>query len=195
MFSLLYYLLVSPSATPSPGSPFATGGGSTGYIYLIGFLVFIIFLRIMRGIRGRRFSQGRVLMLPVIYILITLATVIPLELSHPIALISLAGIPAGFVVGYLFGQKVQFFNKNGMLYFKRSPVIMIIWLVSFVIRIVLEFEFTLNFQALFAVDVLLAVTSGLLIGESIHILRSHAEHKQKNEEKRSQEETDYVKEM
>lgn len=142
-----------------------------------------------------RFSRARVMRLPVIYVILTVLTVVPLEIAYPIALSSLAAIPLGYALGYLFGQKVEFFNSNGVLYFKRSPLILLIWLVSFIVRIVLEFEFSLNLQALFIVDIILALTAGLLIGEAVHVLRSHQNYTQKKTDTEEAQEQGYLKEM
>ncbi len=185
---------VLPSASPPTTPQFGFGGGTSGLIVFLGFIAVAITIRMIRGFRGRRFSKAIVLRLPVMYLLITVIAVIPLEISYPIALTSLAAIPAGFLIGYLFGREVHFFEQNGTLFFKRSPIIMGVWLASFLVRIVLEFKFSGNLQILFAVDALLALTSGLLVGEALHVLRSHREYTNQAESPAT-DDSDYVKEF
>lgn len=158
---------------------YTNGIGNLGSLaFLLIIVAWVAARRIMFAVRGRRFSKRRVLSLPVLYIFLTFLLIVPLEYNYPMALTSLLAIPAGFVVGYMFGKQVKFFNKNGALFFKRSPVVMVIWLVSYAARVILFYEFSSNLQVSFIFDAVLALTAGMLIGESIRILRSHSEYRQ-----------------
>ncbi len=164
-----------PFTTPSPivGQGFGNIGG-------LGFLLFIVAIVVVRRIKyathGRRFSRGRVISLPAIYLFLTLVTIIPLEYLYPEAMLSLLTIPVGFAAGYMFGKHVSFFDRGGVLYFKRSPVVLILWLVSYITRIFLYYLLGTNFQVAFIVDAILALTSGLLLGESIRVIRGHSQY-------------------
>ena len=92
-------------------------------------------------------------------------------------LIILLLIFAGTVPGLIYGQQVTFFDKNYMIFYKRSPYITIFWAVAFMLRIGLEFIYPDNTLALFTVDALLAITLGLIIGESIKTYEKYKEYK------------------
>lgn len=78
--------------------------------------------------------------------------------------------------GYIYGEKVLFFMKNNLLYYKRSPYILVAWAIAFIARIILEIVYPYNITADFIVDALLAVTLGLIIGESIKTYYKYKEY-------------------
>lgn len=186
-------ILSAPFAQPSL---FGTSGlgGVGGLGFLLAIILLVVVRRIMYAVHGRRFSRGRVLSLPVIYLFLTFVTLIPLEYLNPVALLSLLAIPVGFVAGYMFGKQVSFFNKDGVLYFKRSPVILILWLISYITRIVLVYLLGSNFDIVFTVDSILALTSGLILGEAIRVLKGHSQHVSKPAPEK-EEEFDLMKEI
>ncbi|MCL5930155.1 MAG: hypothetical protein M1123_02590, partial [Candidatus Thermoplasmatota archaeon] len=74
-----------------------------------------------------------------------------------------------------FGKDVKFFSKDGMLYYKRSPTILLLWAVALVARTSLElFSFT-SLLAIIVFNALLSFITGMLVGEAIHILRTDKE--------------------
>lgn len=127
---------------------------------------------IYRGIRGRAYSTRRVLTLPVLYIILTIAFIVPSTISNLVFLVTFIFIFAGLIIGLRFGEKVLLFYNNGTLFYKRSAFILFFWLISFLARIVLELFMPANFIVDISVDSILALTSGLLIGEAIHIINS-----------------------
>lgn len=165
--------LVSHFSSTQTFTPFPTGGNLSGLGIFLVIIVIVVIRRIMYAVRGRRYSSGRVLSLPVIYLILTVVTIIPLEIQNSIALASLLTLPVGFAIGYAFGRQASFFYKGGMLYYKRSPVVLIIWLISYVSRLFLLFVLYQNFRVLFIVDAVIALTAGMIIGEAIHVLRKH----------------------
>jgi len=163
--------LIYTNATQAnqPGLP-STGSMETLVIFLA-IIAIIVARRIARGIYGRRYSTGRVLFLPVFYVLLTLVFVIFLNLGDTDIYYTLLLIPAGAVVGLRIGGGISFFMKNGEVYYRRSPAILIIWLASYVSRILLEVLYPTNRTIAFAVDVVLALTAGLIIGEAVHLIQ------------------------
>jgi hypothetical protein len=163
--------LIYANATQAtqPGLP-STGSMETLVIFLA-IIAIIVARRIARGIYGRRYSTGRVLFLPVFYVLLTLVFVIFLNLGDTDIYYTLLLIPAGAVMGLRIGGGISFFMKNGEVYYRRSPVILIIWLASYVSRILLEVLYPTNRTIAFAVDVVLALTAGLIIGEAVHLIQ------------------------
>ncbi|AKA48763.1 hypothetical protein IX51_06220 [uncultured archaeon] len=97
-----------PDTATSP-----TGLGNPGDLaFLLVIVDWVVVRRIMWAVRGRRFSRGRVLSLPIIYVILTAAIIVPLEYAYPIAFKSLLTMPVGFGIGYMFGKQISFL-KNG----------------------------------------------------------------------------------
>lgn len=65
---------------------------------------------------------------------------------------------------------MTFFFRDGILYYKRSILLYVVWLSLFVTRISFEFFYLNNFYGVLIVDNLLMFSSGLLIGEAYHII-------------------------
>ncbi|MFG1450169.1 MAG: hypothetical protein AAE983_05980 [Thermoplasmataceae archaeon] len=164
----------------SANSGISVSGISSNSSQLFGLLVFlaiIITLRLYRGLNGRIYSTARVLRTPIIYILITLFTIFLSGILNATLESTLLLIPLGTLLGYAYGTKVSFFYRNNFLYYKRSPIIMIIWLVSLIIRFVLEILIPLNQTGLLIIDLLLAGTTGILMGEALNIIKKKKEFK------------------
>ena len=153
-------------------SPVQSGFGSTdSLLFVIALFGFVFVRRIIAATRGRRFTSGRVVMLPIVYTLLTIFLIVPLEYTHPLLMFTLLAIAPGFGVGYVFGKRVHFFMKHGEVYYRRSPVVMSVWLGSAIARLLLFYGFTGNTTVDILVDTTLVFTTGMLVGESIHILR------------------------
>ncbi len=167
MVPLIQVITASSPAT-NPIFPGNTQG--SGFIFFIIFIAFIVTLRIFRGISGRPYSNVRVLRLPVVYTIITLLAVLGIGFLDNVVFLTLALIPLGFLFGYRFGGNVKFFNRGGQVYYKRSPVIMVIWLASLVARMALELLFPSNLQVMLVVDSALSLTTGLIIGEAFNLI-------------------------
>ena len=173
----LIILAAAPMATGQTFAGLPAGGGSLGGLLFFLFLIALVIVRRIRyAVRGRRYSTGRVISYPVIYLILTIVTVVPIEIFNPIALTSLLAILIGFPVGYVFGRNTSFFNQNGALYFKRSPYILIIWLISYIGRLFILMEVGANFEIAFIVDTILALTTGILLGEGIRVIRVYNSH-------------------
>lgn len=135
-------------------------------------VIFIIARRMQKGIQGRKFAGWRIVFFPLLYILITLYVVeldwkdfgIYIDISISLLLV------IGLMTGLKFGGSVSFFKKGNDLYFKRSPYIISIWAVSFIARITIEYVFPQLLLYTEVVDGLLVFTSGLVVGETFHIL-------------------------
>ncbi|MCL4397285.1 hypothetical protein M1494_03000 [Candidatus Parvarchaeota archaeon] len=78
-----------------------------------------------------------------------------------------------FVVGLAYSKDMEFFEKGEKLYYKRKPYIMIIWMVTFLVRVVLEIEASNLIYAIYTVNVLMALSTGLITGEAINTYKSH----------------------
>lgn len=151
-------------ASPSPGS-------FEGLAIFLVIIALILVRRIIRGIYGRRYSTGRVLFLPVFYILLTMAFVLFIDLGDRNLYYTLLLMPAGIVIGLRIGGGASFFLKNGEVYYKRSPYIMTVWLASYIARLILLFLYPDNLTIAFAVDAVLSATAGVIVGEAVHLVR------------------------
>jgi hypothetical protein len=160
----------------NPTSSLISGSNLSTAIVLI-IIVLILSRRMYRGIKGTKFSMRGLVVLPLIYIVLTLLFFAEFPFTITDIAITIAAIAAGVLSGLRFGQAVTFFQKEDVTYYKRSPFIMGIWIVAYVARFGLELMFPTSFIINFVVEILLGFSSGLLLGESIHINRKYTEHK------------------
>ncbi len=166
-FLTLFWPLASNVTSGSTSGAASQLAGTSFFLVLV---ALVIARRVLGGVRGRIYSERRVLMIPVIYILLTVLSVVTLGYIHEIILGTLALLPAGVLFGSKFGTKVEFFWKNGAIYYRRSPVVLILWLVSFIVRVLLETIYPGNLQVEIVIDAVLSLTAGLLLGEAMNIL-------------------------
>ncbi len=151
---------------------------SNAFIFIVIVLILtrVIYRRVKFGIQGRQFKTFRLFTTPIIYSFLLIFFMAEFEGDIDYILIVLLLILAGTIPGLIYGQQVTFFDKNAMIFYKRSPYITIFWAVAFMLRIALEFIYPYNTLALFTVDALLAVTLGLIIGESIKTYEKYKEY-------------------
>ena len=164
---------VSMAVETLQSQPYTLGPSGTGIDIFLVIIVLLVARRVYRGINGIRFSYPRVLRIPVVYTILTVfySALLPLQyLLYPLVLIAM-----GALLGLLFGSSVQFFRRDQQLMYKRSPVIMSVWLAAFIARVAIDLAFPQNLTAAVVVTLLLGVTSGLVIGEAFHIIRQYRE--------------------
>ncbi len=149
----------------------AAGLNTVPLLLLLVLIVYIVARRVRSGLRGTRYKKSRVLRIPVLYVLLTLFLVYSVGSHDYYAYYSLLLIPAGAIPGLRFGSTVKFFSKNSVLYYKRSQFIMVAWLISFLLRILLEIFFPSSINVAIFVDMILSFTTGMILGEAFHILR------------------------
>lgn len=155
---------------------------SNAFIFIVILLILarVIYRRLKFGLQGRQFKTFRLFTTPIIYSFLLIFFMAEFEGNMEYILIILLLIFVGTVPGIIYGQQVTFFDKNGMIFYKRSPYITIFWAVAFMLRVGLEFIYPDNTLALFTVDALLAVTLGLIIGESIKTYEKYREYTENN---------------
>ncbi len=148
-----------------------------GIVVFLAIIVLIMARRIKSGINGRRFNMSRIFTTPIIYaiLLIFFLGAIGKNVSYIFIVVGL--IFPGIIVGFIYGEHVKFFEKDSFTYYKRSQFIMIFWLISYVARIFIFIFYPTNFIANFIVDLLLAITLGMIIGESIKLYKKYKEYK------------------
>ncbi|WP_297216176.1 hypothetical protein [Thermoplasma sp.] len=135
------------------------------------FIIALILIRTtIRAFHGRRYSNVRVVRLPAVYIILSVFAVLINFAGRFFYYSILLLIPAGYVFGSRFAGQAQFFYRSDVLYYRRSPVIFIIWLSSFLARIFLQFVLPDSFVINIIIDSVLSFTAGLLLGESINLI-------------------------
>ena len=159
------------------------------YVYIIIIILLFVALRIRSQMRGRTADTRRIFTRPLLYVLLTLFL---LALTPGIEVLSfalLAGI-IGYIIGTNLGIKSKIFEKDGAMRFRGSNEIFLIWTVTFIVRLLIEIVLPLpkasassvflsyanSSSAYFwytVVDLLLAFSTGMLLGESRHIYRMY----------------------
>ena len=80
----------------------------------------MVIVGIVRGLVGRRYSAGRVLRTPAIYILFTAFAIYFTKWPNIYAEAVIVLIPIGIPFGIKFGKDVKIFKKENVLYYRRS---------------------------------------------------------------------------
>ncbi len=155
-----------------------SGIQGAGGIVLLAVIVLVITVRVYRSAtRGIRFSTARIYRLPALYLLITIISIASITSLSQGLLLSAALLAAGLLAGLRMAGGVKFFEKNGAIYYKRSPLVMLIWLVSFFARFGMGYMYPSVHYATLAVALVLAATTGLIIGEASHIKKGYEAYK------------------
>lgn len=167
------FLSIAQAKAVTAQSILSTSSTTNSYnlLFFLVFIAMILGVRIYRNLNGRLYTRSRVMGLPFLYTALSLITVAALSLVDNVVLLTLLFIPAGTLIGFRFGTNVRVFTRNGLVYFIRSPAIMLIWVVSLVSRLLIEIFYPGNLDALLVVDSALTLTTGILIGEAVNILR------------------------
>ncbi len=140
--------------------------------------VFCLFIyRLVRAAAGEKFTDTRVFLTPVLYSMFVLVTFI----YEPYVVI-LAGIIItvfGIILGLVLSKNVKIFSKNRRMYYSRSLTVTFFWTLAFTAKLLLIMYFpsynTLNNQyVVILFDVLLTVTTGMLLGEALIIYHRHS---------------------
>ncbi|CAC12438.1 hypothetical membrane protein [Thermoplasma acidophilum] len=141
-----------------------------GVILII--IALIVIRSSIRAFHGRRYSRARLIRLPILYLILSVALLLVDFPRTPIYYSVMLLIPAGYAMGTRFGTQASFFYRSNVLYFKRSPVIFIIWMCSFLARISLEFFVPASPMINLIIDAVLSFTAGMILGESVYLLSS-----------------------
>ena len=153
------------STSPTPVPSFYS------YLFLLVIIAFIAVRRVSRGVNGAQFKKSRVLRGPVLYSLLSIIFIFVLSPFNYDIYATILFLPAGLLLGLRFGASVSFFMRDSEVFYKRNQLILVFWLVSFMARIVLEILYPNVVFAEMLVDALLAITSGLVTGEAVNILK------------------------
>lgn len=145
---------------------------SLGAGVILVIIALIVIRSSIRAFRGRKYSRARLIRLPALYLILSVALLLADFPRKPLYYSVVLLIPAGYVLGTRFGTQASFFYRSNVLYFKRSPVIFIIWMCSFLTRISLEFLVPASTTINLAIDSVLSFTAGMILGESVYLLSS-----------------------
>ena len=145
-------------------------------LLLIGFVAIILTFRVYRNMKGTKFTAKRLYLLPATYVLLALSSFAVYSYTVEEIILMLVLLAAGVVSGFVFGS-AEFFMNEGKTFYKRSPVIITIWLISYLARFGLAYEYPNVVIINIIVEAALFFTTGLIIGEAISISRKYEEHK------------------
>lgn len=160
------------------------------YVYIIIIVLLFVLLRTRSQIRGRKTGTRQIFMRPVLYGFLTLLllTITP---NVMVLLFALLFAVIGYLVGTKLGIKSKVFEKDGVVRSKGSNEVFFIWIGAFILRLLIEValplptsssasvllsNYTNPASAYFwymIVDLLLAFSAGMLLGEARHIYRMY----------------------
>ncbi|BDC18742.1 hypothetical protein [Acidianus sp. HS-5] len=137
---------------------------------LLIYLVIVVYIGIRR-LMPRKFRKTRMYIWPIAYVILLLLFSFQLRDYFILLLLPPLGV-AGYFVGYklLESNKIEFFFKNGTLYYKWPYSITLTWIILYIFRTFLDF-FALNCVTISIIDLLLAFSTGILISASTVTLR------------------------
>ncbi len=139
------------------------------FIVIIGIFIFI---RFSRNFKGYKFRTSSLLRRPLAYLLILILSFFSFG-NYTINALTLLFIFPGIILGIRTINNIIFFNAGNTIYYKRPFIIMVFWLISLIIRYILIFMFPGNIYIIIFVNGLLAITTGIIIGESVAIYKKY----------------------
>jgi hypothetical protein len=144
-------------------------------VYLV-LLAVIITISAIRTTKGRKYSPLSVLSQPLIYLVLGGILVFS---NQATLLMAFLGTITGFVIGIIFGRGVLIFRNDGELYYKRSIFVYLIWLSLYLLRALINI-LSINQTSIEVVDILIMFSSGLLIGESLNVIKKARKYMSEN---------------
>jgi len=144
------------------------------YEYIIILIIILVYSSYKSIIKGRKVRPSRLFIRPLFYIFLSLST-----LSNTISMVELISIligsVTGFLIAYYFGEDTKLFiGKNNDIYYKRSPVIFTLWILSFLGRIYIYFISENNITWIEIIfDFLLLMSTFMTLGESFYIYKKY----------------------
>lgn len=152
---------------------FSLGNQPNTIFVFFAIIILIAVVRLRRGLRGIRFSN-RIFLVPILYVVLTIGIVFPMTLTQKEWMLAFGVI--GFVIGIKISTDPNLFFNEGSLFYKRSGVILVIWLVALIFRLVLEFFFPITGTLVdFAIGGALVFTLGIILAERFVIYRKGRE--------------------
>jgi hypothetical protein len=141
-------------------------------IILVVIALYLTF-RAYRGFSGMKYNERRVYSTPILYLLITIIGLADVNPTYT----DIAASAIALIVGYLVGRRlaggVKFYEKNNSTYYKRSPLIIIVWLISFLARFAIGYLYPTSLVLAVIVEIVLAGTTGMILGEAHHIINAY----------------------
>ncbi len=153
---------------------FASSGLPTKYVGI--FFIFIILylaFRIYKNTRGMQYNPSKVYRGPIIYLILVFLGMATLNPNYAEVITVVLLIIIGYFIGRKLSGGVKFFEKNSVIYYKRSSLILVIWLISFLARFSIEVIYPNFFIPALITEIILALTTGLILGEAHHIVASY----------------------
>ncbi|SMD31336.1 hypothetical protein [Picrophilus oshimae] len=141
-------------------------GGSYGIIIFIIIIGIIVVARFARNYSGYKFRISRLIRRPLIYVFLLLLSLFSSG-NYEINAMTMLFIFPGIIAGSRSMDSIEFFMSGGTLYYKRPVIIMIFWLLSLIAREILVLMFPGNIYIIITVNAVLALTTGIIIGEAI----------------------------
>jgi hypothetical protein len=147
-------------------------GSEQGILVFLVVIALIVARRIYRGLYGGKYRRWRTFFLPALYLVLTLllALVNPSVFPHYVDALLFLLIVLGVLSGLRFGENVKFYMNNGVLYYKRSPYVLMFWAALYILRLSIEFLLPTTIVYSAILDAALAFSAGLLLGEAFHIV-------------------------
>lgn len=133
--------------------------------FFAGFVILFVGRRIFRATAGGKYTRSGLVLSPLMYLAFTASTFIGIDLVGLLVCTVFFAIGIG-LSGPLRGQ-LRFFEKDGLLYYRRSILIVMGWTVAYVFRLyLLIFE---DLTVGLILSVILSYITGLIIGEAFQI--------------------------
>ncbi|MCL4341967.1 MAG: hypothetical protein M1431_07735, partial [Candidatus Thermoplasmatota archaeon] len=134
--------------------------------------VFLLLLRLSRLFFGRKYSLVRVLFVPVLYVLLSIYTYLGVSTTQK-EIIIVFGI-LGLIAGIIYGKKDRFYVKDNVLRYRSSLPFTMLWTLSFLGELYIYlYNPKLPVSVGLALNVIIAGSAGLILGESLRIINSH----------------------
>lgn len=140
--------------------------------FLATLTVLLLVLRLSRLFYGRKYSLGKVILVPLLYALLSIYTFIGLSGTQKDLIVIFWVL--GLAAGIKYGRKDRFYVKKDVLRYRSSAPFTLLWTLSFLGEIYIYlYDPKLPLSVGLALNLILAASTGLILGESFRIINSH----------------------
>ena len=137
----------------------------------------ILAVLIARNLVGRKFHAARLFIMPLVVGLLGIAAIAPLisdTTPHAVDyIVGGLGLLDSLIIGGIRGFTVKLYKQDGILYYRYTPITVVLWCVSIGIRAVLSVAASMHGATLLiqSADVLLMLALSVLVQNIFVLLR------------------------
>ena len=133
--------------------------------FFVAFVLVFVGRRLYRAVYGGKYTNIGLVLSPLLYLAFTSFTFIGLGLVG--LLICFIAFAFGLGLSGVLKGQLHFFERESLLYYKRSVSVVLVWTVAFVLRLYMFIFYDITVGLI--LSAILSYITGLIIGEAFQI--------------------------